>query len=176
MCLCNTIPCIRTGHWLGSNWETCVWAGLQPSLLGRTTLLFPDRQQVGLQYCTYVHVHVHIIMMYVHHNNYVHVRAVSARVKEEGKWNTKTRQRRREGFNERERDWHLSFSPSRLFFVIECVNGGDLMFHMQRHRHLPEEHARFYSAEITLALNFLHERGMYTQTTANLLLYSLIYC
>ena len=48
MCLCNTIPC--TGHWLGPNWEACVWAGLQPSLLGRTTLLFPDRQQVGLQY------------------------------------------------------------------------------------------------------------------------------
>lgn len=47
----------------------------------------------------------------------------------------------------------------RLYFVIECVNGGDLMFHMQRHRRLPEEHARFYSAEISLALNFLHERG-----------------
>jgi len=35
------------------------------------------------------------------------------------------------------------------------------MFHMQRHRRLPEEHARFYSAEIALALNYLHERGMY---------------
>ena len=33
------------------------------------------------------------------------------------------------------------------------------MFHMQRQRKLPEEHARFYSAEITLALHFLHERG-----------------
>ena len=47
----------------------------------------------------------------------------------------------------------------RLFFVIEYINGGDLMFHMQRQRKLPEEHARFYSAEITLALHFLHERG-----------------
>ncbi len=34
------------------------------------------------------------------------------------------------------------------------------MFHMQRQRRLPEEHARFYSAEICLALNFLHERGI----------------
>ena len=34
------------------------------------------------------------------------------------------------------------------------------MFHMQRQRKLPEEHARFYSAEICLALNFLHERGI----------------
>ena len=33
------------------------------------------------------------------------------------------------------------------------------MYHMQRHRRLPEEHARFYSAEISLALNYLHERG-----------------
>lgn len=30
----------------------------------------------------------------------------------------------------------------RLFLVIEYVNGGDLMFHMQRQRKLPEEHAR----------------------------------
>ncbi|KAL4221832.1 hypothetical protein ACF0H5_020086 [Mactra antiquata] len=51
-------------------------------------------------------------------------------------------------------------TPSRLFFVIEFVNGGDLMFHMQRQRRLPEEHARFYSAEICLALHFLHQRGI----------------
>ncbi|CAG5124529.1 unnamed protein product [Candidula unifasciata] len=51
-------------------------------------------------------------------------------------------------------------TSSRLFFVIEFVNGGDLMFHMQRQRRLPEEHARFYAAEICLALNFLHTRGI----------------
>ena len=51
-------------------------------------------------------------------------------------------------------------TASRLFFVIEFVRGGDLMFHMQRQRRLPEEHARFYSAEISLALNFLHEKGI----------------
>lgn len=51
-------------------------------------------------------------------------------------------------------------TPSRLFFVIEFVRGGDLMFHMQRQRRLPETHARFYAAEISLALNFLHERGI----------------
>jgi len=51
-------------------------------------------------------------------------------------------------------------TASRLFFVIEFVRGGDLMFHMQRQRRLPEEHARFYSAEICLALNYLHDRGI----------------
>nr|AAX89404.1 atypical protein kinase c [Phallusia mammillata]CAB3265163.1 protein kinase C iota type-like [Phallusia mammillata] len=51
-------------------------------------------------------------------------------------------------------------TPARLFFVIEYVSGGDLMFHMQRQRKLPEEHARFYAAEIILALHFLHEKGI----------------
>ncbi len=51
------------------------------------------------------------------------------------------------------------FSPSyRLFFVIEFINGGDLMYHMQRHLRLPESFATFYAAEICIALNFLHER------------------
>uniref|UniRef100_A0A7E4V9L7 Protein kinase C-like 3 n=1 Tax=Panagrellus redivivus TaxID=6233 RepID=A0A7E4V9L7_PANRE len=49
---------------------------------------------------------------------------------------------------------------SRLFFVIEFIPGGDLMYHMQRQRKLPEDHARFYSAEIILALHFLHTRGI----------------
>ena len=34
-------------------------------------------------------------------------------------------------------------TSSRLFFVIEFVAGGDLMFHMQNQRRLPEDHARF---------------------------------
>ncbi|XP_017486712.1 PREDICTED: atypical protein kinase C-like [Rhagoletis zephyria] len=51
-------------------------------------------------------------------------------------------------------------TKSRLFFVIEFVRGGDLMFHMQRQRRLSEDNARFYAAEICLALNFLHERGI----------------
>ena len=35
---------------------------------------------------------------------------------------------------------------------------------MQRQRRLPEEHARFYSAEICLALNFLHSRDIIYRT------------
>lgn len=51
-------------------------------------------------------------------------------------------------------------NDSRLFFVIEFVRGGDLMYHMQRRRRLPETEAQFYAAEISLALDFLHMRGI----------------
>eukprot|EP00116_Pleurobrachia_bachei_P003265 sb/3463527/ len=47
-------------------------------------------------------------------------------------------------------------TSSRIVFVIEFVNGGDMMFHMQKSHKLEEDHARFYAAEIACALNFLH--------------------
>ncbi|MCJ1383175.1 Serine/threonine kinase [Xylographa soralifera] len=46
-----------------------------------------------------------------------------------------------------------------LFFVLEYVSGGDLMFHIQKNRFGPER-SKFYAAEICLALKFLHENGI----------------
>ena len=43
--------------------------------------------------------------------------------------------------------------------MIEFVRGGDSMFYMQRQRRLPKKHARFYSAEVCLALDY-DERGI----------------
>ena len=48
----------------------------------------------------------------------------------------------------------------RLCFVMEYVNGGELFFHLSRERVFSEERTRFYGAEITLAIQYLHKMGI----------------
>jgi len=51
-------------------------------------------------------------------------------------------------------------TPDRLYYVMEMVTGGDLLFQIQQCRRMPEDRARFYTGEIVLALDFLHGQGI----------------
>ncbi|CAF2511765.1 unnamed protein product [Rotaria sp. Silwood2] len=51
-------------------------------------------------------------------------------------------------------------TKERLLLIMEYVNGGDLMFQIQRSRKFDEVRARFYASEVTLALMFLHRHGV----------------
>lgn len=51
-------------------------------------------------------------------------------------------------------------SKEHLFFVMEYLNGGDLMFHIQDKGRFDLNRATFYGAEIIVGLQFLHSKGI----------------
>ncbi|CAO3647232.1 unnamed protein product [Cunninghamella echinulata] len=50
-------------------------------------------------------------------------------------------------------------TESRVYFVMEYVNGGDLMWHIQREP-FSERRAKFYACEVLLALEYFHSLGI----------------
>ena len=56
---------------------------------------------------------------------------------------------------------HYAFQSNEcLYFVTDFLNGGELFFHLCNEIRFSEDRARFYAAEIVLALAHLHENGI----------------
>lgn len=51
-------------------------------------------------------------------------------------------------------------NPSKIYFVMEYMKGGELFFHLKEARKFSEERAKFYGAQIGLGLGHLHEQNI----------------
>lgn len=55
---------------------------------------------------------------------------------------------------------HCCFqTENRIYFVMEYVSGGDLMWHIQKNR-FNARRAKFYSCEVLMALKYFHDHGI----------------
>ena len=56
---------------------------------------------------------------------------------------------------------HYAFQNSKkLFLVMDFCQGGELYFHIRKEKKFAEEKARFYAAEIILAIEYLHKKDI----------------
>jgi serine/threonine protein kinase len=51
-------------------------------------------------------------------------------------------------------------SESKLFLVMEFLSGGELFFHLRKKGIILEKEAKFYTAELVVAIEFLHNCGV----------------
>lgn len=51
-------------------------------------------------------------------------------------------------------------TADKLFFVLDYCSGGELFFHLGKVGQFAEDRAKFYAAQIVLALEYVHKRGV----------------
>jgi len=51
-------------------------------------------------------------------------------------------------------------TATKLYFVMDYINGGELFFHLQKEGIFSPERVKFYTAEIVLGIEYLHEKGI----------------
>ena len=51
-------------------------------------------------------------------------------------------------------------NDQKIFFVMRFVRGGELFTHLSKVRRFPEERAKFYAAQIILAIGYLHKQSI----------------
>jgi serine/threonine protein kinase len=51
-------------------------------------------------------------------------------------------------------------TSKKLIFILEWLNGGDLFHHLDKKNVFDESKAKFYMAEMVLAIGHLHKRGV----------------
>ena len=57
----------------------------------------------------------------------------------------------------------LQFSfqdEAHLYLIMEFINGGELFYHLKKDKKFDEDRAKFYAAELVLALEYLHTEGV----------------
>jgi len=52
---------------------------------------------------------------------------------------------------------HYAFqTPDNLYMILDFCSGGDLAFHLNKRQIFDENDARFYIAEVILAIEYIH--------------------
>ncbi len=62
-----------------------------------------------------------------------------------------------------------------LYLVTDFKSGGELFWHLQKETKFPEERARFYIAELVLALEHLHKYDIVYRCVVEFLVYVIFY-
>lgn len=62
-------------------------------------------------------------------------------------------------------------TADKLFFVLDYCGGGELFFHLGKVGRFAEDRAKYYAAQIVLALEYVHKLGVIYRYAASMFLF-----